>query len=54
MLDPSILRVSVAGNISELPKPKATLAEKFLPFKVSHSLVTSDHASDVKLIKIGG
>lgn len=34
VLDPSILRVSVAGNILNLPEPKATLAGKFLPIKV--------------------
>ena len=41
MLDPSILRVSVSGNILNLSKPKSTLAEKFLPIKVSHCLSSS-------------
>lgn len=35
VLDPSILRVAVAGNIIDLPGPKKVLAEKFLPIKVS-------------------
>lgn len=37
VLDPSILRVSVSGDILKLPKPKSTLAEKFLPIKVDHA-----------------
>lgn len=35
VLDPSILRVSVAGNILNLAEPKKVLADKFLPIKVS-------------------
>jgi hypothetical protein len=37
VLDPSNLRVGIAGNILELAGPKKVLAEKFLSFKVSHA-----------------
>jgi hypothetical protein len=37
VLDPSNLRVGIAGNILELAGPKKVLADKFLSFKVSHA-----------------
>jgi hypothetical protein len=52
VLDPSILRVSVSGNILNLQKPKSTLAEKFLPIKVRTSLLT--FVSKVSVDHAGG
>jgi hypothetical protein len=38
VLDPSNLRVGIAGNILELASPKKVLADKFLPIKESKPL----------------
>ena len=34
VLDPSIVRVAVAGNVADLPNPKASLARSFIQYKV--------------------
>lgn len=44
LLDPTAMRVSVFGNIPNLPKPRSTLRENFLPIaegKPLHALSTS-------------
>jgi len=35
VLDPSVVRVSIAGDILSLPNPRTTLAKSFLPYAVS-------------------
>jgi hypothetical protein len=44
VLDPSITRVSVTGNIADLRNPKQALARSFLSYSVS-SLVVLWHIS---------
>jgi hypothetical protein len=42
VLDPSIIRVSVAGDVLSLKDPKAVLARSFLLIKVSTVLTIDD------------
>jgi len=46
LLDPAIMRISVAGDVMSIDKPRSAFSENFLPFNVSASFLMS---AEVKL-----